>query len=264
MDRVGKALKEEVEAREKIERWIQESYRPTLQKIKEKLVDDLGELNEKFDGERQFSQGLASWIKTNLGTKCELVEQMIAERIDGYAKVVLRDAKERDTVQWKIFDDKHAKQRALDVEARAAADDALAKRVTQLATEQRIEFQRLHDEQCSALRAAHDAAVDEWANKFAALRAESELDRNRLTQLLAAVDAERTLLQRELTQLARDRQQLVDETALVKLERARIVEERSSLALDVKAAREEIALLGQERQRLQVKQIVIIVILFLL
>jgi hypothetical protein len=224
-----------------------------LAKIKEKLVDDLGELGQQMEAERQFGQGLAAWIKSNLGTKCEVIEAMIAERIDAYAKVVLRDAKERDTVQWKIFDDKHAKQRALDVDARAAADDALAKRVTALAAEQRIEFQRLFDEQQSAQRVAHATALDEWANKFASLRGEVDVDRARLTQLLASVEAERALLQRELHALARERQQLVDETALVKLERARIGEERAALASDVKLARDDIATLAAERQRLQIE-----------
>jgi hypothetical protein len=44
------------------------------------------------------------------------VEALIAARIDAYAKVVLKDAKMRDELQWKVFDDKNEKQRALDDE----------------------------------------------------------------------------------------------------------------------------------------------------
>ena len=34
VERVGKGLRDEAEAREKIERWIKESYRPTLAKVR--------------------------------------------------------------------------------------------------------------------------------------------------------------------------------------------------------------------------------------
>jgi hypothetical protein len=44
VERTAKGLKEEVEAREKIERWIKESYRPTLAKIREQLVDEMAEV----------------------------------------------------------------------------------------------------------------------------------------------------------------------------------------------------------------------------
>jgi hypothetical protein len=51
VERTAKGLKEEVEAREKIERWIKESYRPTLAKIREQLVDEMAEVRER-EGER--------------------------------------------------------------------------------------------------------------------------------------------------------------------------------------------------------------------
>jgi len=47
VERTAKGLKEEVEAREKIERWIKESYRPTLAKIREQLVDEMAEVRER-------------------------------------------------------------------------------------------------------------------------------------------------------------------------------------------------------------------------
>jgi hypothetical protein len=173
VERTAKGLKDEVEAREKIERWIKESYRPTLAKIREqvrsrkvlfcvaiffskgfffffflsskKLVDELAEVRQSIEAEQQFAQGLAQWIKTNLGTKCERVEALIAERIDAYAEIVLKDAKERDKVQWRNFDDRVAATRLADVEARAQADAALQRDLAALANAQRINFSQQHD-----------------------------------------------------------------------------------------------------------------------
>jgi ATP-dependent Clp protease ATP-binding subunit ClpA len=179
VERTAKGLKDEVEAREKIERWIKESYRPTLAKIREqvrsrkvlfcvaqfffffffffflsskKLVDELAEVRQSIEAEQQFAQGLAQWIKTNLGTKCERVEALIAERIDAYAEIVLKDAKERDKVQWRTFDDRVAATRLADNEARAQADAALQRDLAALANAQRINFQRSSTTPCSPRR----------------------------------------------------------------------------------------------------------------
>ena len=67
LDRVTKD-----EARQKIETWIAE---PTMAKIKERLVDDLDALRTELEVERKFSQGIASWIKTTLGTQGEVLVQ---------------------------------------------------------------------------------------------------------------------------------------------------------------------------------------------
>lgn len=203
-----------LQAIESISTWAKTTVKPGMQQLQDTITSEIAGVKELNAGTDAYARGISAWIKDQLGTKLEILDQKIAFGIETRQKA-------SEASLWAIFSAK-LDEAQIQFDAYRHAMDQKHKELEETVSKMRDELKK-----SNALRAKAEQSVKHIEETFARLtRERAEEEANLFRKLTLKLEDERRAIEDE-------RRKMADERKKYKhlLERHKLETEKSVVAL---------------------------------